>query len=208
MSHARPLARIAVVVLFGFLLGPILLVAGCSSAPADGRPQPNSAVRKLLSDRGVEILRNPTRVEVYRILSGPEARDAKVAGAATTRPTTVPSEIGGFPVISRGPDRDAAFGQRLATVFLDAESFDFDSAKGCEFAPGVAFRVHSGTTYLDLLLCFSCDEFQVLVAAAMADGKPHRGMEDTDRARAALVRLAKEALRDDAVIAGLKEVKE
>ncbi|HEX8915674.1 MAG TPA: hypothetical protein VF796_25190 [Humisphaera sp.] len=188
------------------LIVALLLAAGCRAAPADGLPQPTAEVRKLLSDRGVEILRNPTRVEVYRIESGAELRRA--ATRPSTRPTTDPADVGRYPVIGRGPDRDAAFGRRLAAVFLDARTFDFDSAKGCMFTPGVAFRVYAGDAYLDLLLCFSCNEFQVLVPAPAAGGTPHRGMEDTDRARPVLVRLAKEALPGDAVISGLKEVKD
>jgi hypothetical protein len=98
---------------------------------------------------------------------------------------------------------DGAFGHRLAAVFFNEKTYDFASAKGCLFDPGVIFRVWNGSQYLDLILCFQCNEFKFRLTDE--SGKELRqGGEDFDRSRAALLALAKEAFPNDREIQSLK----
>jgi hypothetical protein len=171
----------------------LLFIVGCES--------PNGQVRELLSDRGVASLQHPTKVEVYRVEAPSERRDAD---RALGRPLvkTTDEKIAGYPLVARGKDQGPDFARRLTGIFLDASTYSFDSAKGCEFDPGVVFRVFSGNDSLDLVLCFHCREFEVFLP--QADGKTHRGHEDFDNAAGRLIKLAQEALPDDAAIQQLK----
>jgi hypothetical protein len=172
-------------------------------AASDG---PTAPVRGLLSNRGVAILSNSTKVEVYRIESPlaaarPPRPASGPATRATSTATTRPDEIAGYTVLARGADQGPDFGRRLAAVFLDARTYSFDSAKGCMFDPGVVFRVYRDAEWLDLVLCYTCAEFRIVVP--QPDGTTHRAGEDFDHAKPVLMRLAKDALPSDSAIQGL-----
>src|SRR5436309_1250664 len=107
-------------------------------------------VTGLMSDRGMAILRNPAKVEVYRVKSPSEQR-AQERTAPATRPADA-EKIDDYPLLARGKDQDAPFAKRLPAIFLDERTFDFNSAKGCIFDPGVVFRVFSGKDSMDLVL--------------------------------------------------------
>ena len=69
--------------------------------------------------------------------------------------------------------------------------------------PCVAFRVYARTRAVDVLVCFTCDE----IAVALVAGRREMLVGDIDPARAAFVRLAKEALSDVPEIAKLSDVR-
>lgn len=142
-------------------------------------------VKKLFGEKAVAVLAGATKVEVFRVDSG------KPGGKDKT--------VGGYRVTATGKDRDEKFAARLAGVVLDEESYVWGAAKGCVFQPGVAFRVWKGEESVEVVICFACD--QVRVSAAGKDGVP----AESDPGRAALVKLAKEALPDDKEIQKLTE---
>ena len=142
------------------------------------------------------MLSHPDKVETYRLLTH---RDDKPTSAGDGLP-----RLHGHPIIATGPVLGPEFGSQLAAVFFSPDAYDFDRAKGCLFDPGVAFRVHSGRRYVDLLLCFSCNEHR-FYAVDEAGNVTRESGEDFDRARPKLVRLAKQAFPNDPTISALKE---
>jgi hypothetical protein len=184
----------------GWMIGLVSIAAGC------GGDAPSGRVRELWSEAAVAVLQNPTRVEVYRVLSRAEGGSVPATRPAETRPTTGQTRIDIWPVIGRSAEQDAAFARRLSAVLLDDKSFRWNVAKACTFEPAVVFRVYSGEAYVDVALCFGCEEVMVMVPPA--DGRPaHRNVEDFDHVRTALVRLTKEAVPNDPFIAALAETR-
>ena len=173
------------------LAASLLLVAASAAALTAGR-SPDAAVLTFLGEPATRILKGGTRVEAFRINnSGP-------IDPAATGPM-----IDRYPITVTGPEQDARFAARLAAVFLDGKTYDFNMAKGCMFNPGVAFRVWAGRECVELILCFECTEFKLIVKDAQ--GKPVRKVgEDFDGARPALVKLAQDAFPGDAAIMALK----
>src|SRR4051812_30300972 len=152
------------------LLISLFAVSSCQSS----NQGPSSRVREFLGAPAVAVLNNPVKVETFRVSSkfqkdGPTTRAGK--------------QIDGYPLLATGKEMDGAFGHRLAAVFFNEKTYDFASAKGCLFDPGVIFRVWNGQQYLDLILCFQCNEFKFRLTDE--SGKEVRqGGEDFDRSRA------------------------
>ena len=87
---------------------------------------------------------------------------------------------------------------RLKKLLLDAGSYDFGVAKGCEADYGVRLRfVDAAGKIVDVLLCFQCD-----ILAVYRDDVDVGG-EDFDRVSDELASLMKELFPDDAAIAEL-----
>ena len=160
------------------LLAPaLLLFAACST--------PSKEVEEFLGPQIVDILQSAERVEALRVDDGTGDLPPGVPRAAD------------YAIIKTGPDLTPAQTERLRALIFDGGNWDFEMAKACEFMPGVDFRVHSAGRRLDILLCFSCDEW------AFWHGERMR-YEDNDPARSALLRLAREAFPDDPALAELK----
>ncbi len=110
---------------------------------------------------------------------------------------TAAEKIDDFPITSVGPELTAGQIETLRGLIFDEANWQFDIAKACEFMPGVDYRFIRGDEHVDVLLCFSCDEWGFL----------HNGrtrIEDNDRARRVLLRLARESFPEDAALRDLK----
>lgn len=168
---------------FAFALSA-LAVAAEDAAKVDKQ------VQEFLGDPAIALLRKANKVECYRILpeQSPNAKEA----------------IQGYPIISKGKDHDVLFAGKIATQLLNPNTYRFGDRKKCEFSPGVAFRLWHEKTSVDVLICFSCDELEVIFTVTGQE-KPKIAHEDCDGARAELLKLAKVAFPDDKVIQGLKE---
>ena len=161
----------------------------------DEKKGPPEKVRAcLVGERVVGILASASRGEVFR--GFPE------------KPTEpMGKECGGYPVISTGKERDREFAAKVAAILFDEKTYDFEKAKKCEFQPGVGLRLWRDKDWVDVTLCFSCDELEV--SSKKPDEKELRtSHEDFDAARPALVKLVKEAFPDDKEIQGLAEKSE
>jgi hypothetical protein len=94
-----------------------------------------------ISPEGTAILREGTRVEVFRVAPEP-----------TRSPTDRP-KIGRYPVLTQGKDLGSDFAVRLAAAVNGHPELD----KKCGIHPGVAFRVWRGDQCVEVLVCFQCD---------------------------------------------------
>ena len=87
---------------------------------------------------------------------------------------------------------------RLKKLLLDAGSYDFHSAKGCQAIYGVRLRFVDETgKVVDVLLCFQCDTLAVYRDDVEVGG------EDFEAASDELAELMKELFPDDPAIAEL-----
>ena len=168
-----------------------LLASAAMSCAAAGEPSPSPRVKKFLGATTVDVLKGATRVETFR-LKDERSDEGK-------------PNVGRYAVASTGKEQGEAFAQQLATTLLDEHTYLFDSAKGCKFRPAVGFRIWKGEEVaVEVVICFHCDEL-IVFAPKAADGSIRGAMEDFDPARAVLVKLAKEAFREDKEIQGLNE---
>src|SRR5690242_6879957 len=92
----------------------IVLVALCSLTFGCAHARAEDNAKLFLGPTAVRVLEAPTKIEVWRIH---EERGVEKAS----------------------PERavDLALAKDLAKILLDASTYSFDSAKACEFQPGV-----------------------------------------------------------------------
>jgi hypothetical protein len=155
-------------------LGTLVVMLGCGPA----KPHRDARTRGILA--------GATRVEVFRIDGRNDPPD----------PTPIrPGDptIGGYAIMGRGKDLGPEFARRLADVLLDDATYT-DSQLAC-YWPGVAFRVHRGEEFVDVIICFKCGNLYV---GPPTDRKGLK-VESFHRSPAdrRLIELAKEALPDD-----------
>jgi hypothetical protein len=185
--------------------GPIVILFILVLFNEPSPPNVSRQVKGFLGNRTVSILAGATRVEVFRVSS---VRDIK--GTSKMR-------IGEYPVVSTGKEQGKPFAQRLSAVLFDNRNYEFAGGTACNFAPGVAFRIGKDGEadaalrfwkdgeYVDVLLCFACNEFAVIGKKVWGPiTLPHTAKEDF-LLRPELVKLAKAAFPKDKEIQALKE---
>ncbi len=153
----------------------------CHATDADGW---HAAPREFLGEDRVQRLTSAETAAAWRVDGGFDApRDGRAL-------------MSGFPVLGEGPALTPAQRARLLGLVQDADSYLFDVAKACIFSPGVAVRFDGPAGPLDVLLCFSCDEWAF--ALPTADGERESWVvEDCDPARAELRAMARAWFPDD-----------
>ncbi len=164
----------------------LVLAASCHAGEA-----PNAALEGLKKEVGAygwRQIESAKTVEVYRIEPDVTKADTKT--------------ICGRKVLAQGKDQGEEFTGRLRRALAEGQETPSAKEKECKFQPGVAFRFANGAEHADLLLCFQCDQFEIVSSDPKAPDA-RTASRDFDNYRAALVRLAQEALPDDKVVQGL-----
>ena len=129
-------------------------------------------------------------------LMGGEAACALIADLSKSRACEA-YRIDGYGI--SGPTAiDDASRATLSKVLTDPDTYLWDSAKPCEFVPGVALRLSDANVRVDVLVCFSCEELEMYT-----NGK-RVGHEDFDSRRTDLLRVAKQLFPEDEGIQKLK----
>jgi len=168
-------------------LGLVMLVAGCSSDP--------QSARQLIGKDGVRTLQEPQHVEVFRVRS-------VAALAATANPDD--AQIDQW-IVVKVDSGNQALAKQIADVLLADDTYMFGpGAKACIFDPAVVLRVWSGADAIDALVCFHCNEIELLTRDG-AGRIVHRAYEDLNPSRAALVRLVKRLIPNDREIQAVAE---
>jgi len=122
---------------------------------------PSQKLRRLLGSPALRILSEPSRVEALRLSSMWHAE-----GPATTRGSS--TRIGDhYPVVNSHAIDDAGFARELAEALLDPNNYEMDPNRvsTCVFDPGVSFRVYLNNDFIDVLICFKCDQLEVFDSA-------------------------------------------
>ena len=165
-----------------------LLAAAAADVPAAVSP----AVTRFVGARAADTLAGATRVEVFRVSAQRAQEGAK--------------GVGGYRIVTTGPEQGEAFARRLSAVLLDEKTYRFDTSKVGGFVPMVGLRAWKGDRWVEVLLSFANDELVVLSPTAKGDAV-RSAQEDFDNARATLVELAKAALPGDKEVQALAEKK-
>jgi hypothetical protein len=174
------------------LVAALAMFIGAATWAEEEKKGPTDKVKAFLGgERPVGIIAGVTKVEVFRV--NPE------------KPTEpMGKECGGYPIISTAKEQTREFGLKIAAIVFDEKTYDWEKAKRCMFEPGVGFRLWREKDWVDVVICFHCDEIEI---STIPPGEKDRKVshEDCDAARAALVKLCKEAFPDDKEIQGLKD---
>jgi hypothetical protein len=171
----------------------LVLGFGAGLRADDDKPKgPSDKVKAWMGGtRPVGIVAGAARVEVFRV--NPE------------KPTEpMGKECGGYPIISTAKEQPKEFAARIAAILFDEKTYDWDKAKKCEVQPGVGFRLWQDKDWVDVVLCFHCNELEV---STIPPGEKDRKVshEDFDAARVALVKLCKDAFPEDKEIQALTD---
>lgn len=177
----------------------VVFLSGCGNARIEDLG--DSRIEGLVGGKAayalIADLSKASACEAYRIdgyaLSGPTAKD-DASGAKADKP----GKLQGYPIRSGPTILDDASRATLSKVLTDPDTYLWDSAKACEFVPGVALRLSAANVQVDVLICFSCDELEMY-----KNGK-RVGHEDFDPSRAELVRVARKLFPEDEDIQALK----
>lgn len=173
----------------------LAIALGAARADDEKPKGPTDKVKAWMGgDRPVSIVAGVTKVECFRV--NPEKPNEPMG-----------KECGGYPIIATAKDQTREFGLKLAAILFDEKTYDFERAKRCGFEPGVGFRLWKDKDWVDLVLCFHCDELEI---STIPPGEKERksAHEDFDAARPALVALCRAAFPDDKEIQGLKDKRE
>jgi hypothetical protein len=156
----------------------VMLAMGCGEratrTDASGVPIPPKRVRAFLGDQAVAVLSDPAKVEVYRV------RDHTAEVDASAPAADVP-QVAGYAIVSTAQPQDAAYGRKVAAIFLSAEPYQFGVGKACIFYADTVLRVHGrGGGRVDLVLCFTCSEFKLTPYDAGGQSVPGGGKQHFD----------------------------
>lgn len=114
------------------------------STPDEGKKMEASRqVIEFLGNDIIDILKNPDRVESYRVKFTKTGKG---------------NNLGGYPVTAKGPDLAPKQVERLQAILLDGNTYLFDVVKKCLFLPEYAFRFVRGEKNVIVLICYSCEE--------------------------------------------------
>jgi hypothetical protein len=154
---------------------------------------PQQRLNRFLGSHARKVLRAPTKIEVLRLRSFWHEAPA----------TQAEPRIDMYAISSANPITSHKIGEAVSKVVLDADCYDFDPnhASTCIFDPGLSFRVFSGADYVDVLVCFKCDE--VCLYDSTGNRNP-RYNGNVRPGRRKFLALAKRALPDDEVIRQLQ----
>jgi len=144
--------------------------------------EPSAKIKAFFKPAMLEILNGVEHVDVFRVKP---TRDA-------------------LQVLANGAVWKDEKARQVASLFLNEKSYEWERKKLCDPMPGVLFKLYKGDEYLEAALCFECD--MVTFRVIDAKGKAIATLtNDFDPSRAQLVKWAKEALPNDAVVKALKE---
>lgn len=150
-------------------------------------PQPADVVLQVLGGEVVSVaLRNPDRCQAWLLGPLPDTTDWQRATLADYPLRSPPTIVG------------VSDAKRIGKLLSSKETYNLESAKGCEPTYGVRLEFRNGTDALDVLLCFECSIFTVFRNSENVGG------EDFDAAASELVAIIKRSFPDDAKIQALK----
>ncbi len=184
----------------------LAILCGCSRAtPPTKTTTPrrakktDSRVEKLVGGKAAATLisdlsRSTTclayRIGGFQVGQGPLAPEVPSAKTKTAKKNN-PKTIHGYPVTSHAVLIDSESQATLSRILHAPETYLWDSAKACEFLPGIALQLAADDITLDILICFSCDELVFYANGELA------GHEDFDPRRADLLNVIKHLFPDD-----------
>lgn len=143
----------------------------------------------LLGKRVVRTISKAKQVSTFIV-------DSRMRGI---NPANSDTTIQGFKIESKLNIKDPVIISNLKSTLLNPKLYFFDDlTKSCLYFPYLAFRFKKGHKKVDLLICFSCDEFEYYL-----NNKLVKRM-NSDKARTALLELGKMIFTNNEIINNLK----
>ncbi len=158
----------------------------CGLLSCDSVPVHSDPVLAFHGQSQLDILVSPDHVESYRL--EPYSFGSKEPG----------DRFAGYLVITKGPHLNGRQEIEIFPLLLDPGNYGFEFSQGCEFTPGVGLRFLKGSRAVDMLICFSCNEWQFEHADRVVGEEFHK-----KRVRPRLVTIAKALFPTDVVIRNL-----
>ncbi len=186
-----------VVALLAIVAGGELKLSAATAHAEKARRLAYGADRHLVNALGGEAghaaFVRPTRVRAWRV--EPRQVEAGEPGVET---------LHGYAVLAGPVDLSSARQRGFSDAFKDV-LFARTSNKRCGFNPGVVVRWEDGVHTLDVLLCFSCRDLQVMLDGrpAVTDPGVDVVLHDFTRARDALLAASLAVFPDDAALKAL-----
>jgi hypothetical protein len=173
------------------LLCVLIPVAAAASLTGCRRSGTDWRVQSLLGGGdNTETVGAPTEVYASRVSPQPTSKAA---------PSTDEKATGPFRIETAAVPVDAEVAARLAAIFSDADTYDWQRAKRTVWTPRVGLTFVRHGRRVELLLCLDSDQMLIFVDDKLV------GNEDTDTARPALLTALRAALPHDEYLAGLGE---
>jgi hypothetical protein len=177
---------------FCWLLLTVAVSVGGVARAADEPVEVSAKVKERLGDPTVAILKNASRVEVFRIQS---KRPDKAAE----------KNVAGYTIVSAGTELKKEFAGKLSAVLLADKSY-FGEQSRC-FLPGIGLRLWTEMREsVDVVFCLTCTNLRLV--SRDADGKEIKSATGAFGPELQpLLKLIKEAFPDDKEIQGITEQK-
>jgi hypothetical protein len=169
-------------------LGGVSLVVLLAVGTLDAGDEPSPFVKNALGEKALDILKNATKVEVFRI---------KPAKTENKNEKT----IAGYPIIGKAKKKGKEFTAKVTKVLFEEKTYKGQSAR-C-FEPGVAFRIWHEKQAVDVVICFRCTNFAIGVMGK-EQNEDEEELHGFGPRLEPFLSLAKEALPDDKDIQALK----
>jgi hypothetical protein len=139
-----------------FVLGLAFLLSACSEkAVVPGAPvirKDYDEARVILGPRTTAVIGNPTQVDGFRIVS-PLSREFDAMKKA--RPS-----VGEYPILEQvSVPLDVA--AMAANTLLTPGTYDPKFMRDCNFDPGYVLRFRRGTSTVQVVICFKCDDVEI-----------------------------------------------
>jgi len=183
MPETAPRSQLRRLLLPAIAVSAVVLVAVCCAAFALGQRGVENVNTLFGGSDGLQVVLRSEKVEAYRVAplhKMPKGEDLKT--------------IGGAGMLSGPVTVDETSRRDLAEILRNPGTYDWDSAKGCKFDPGVVVRFASRSTTIDVVFCFHCEELQIWRDGARVGG------EDFDAASPSLAAIMKRIFPEDAEI--------
>jgi hypothetical protein len=148
-------------------------------------PHPLQELFDYLGPDGVRFLQQAERVETFRVVSN-SSDDWSTAGKPA---------IEGHEIILRGKTQGRDFVRQLAGSLLN-EKDAFGGIHGCIWAPRYVFRLWHGKESANMLICFDCNEVQIIFHSATGE-KTHETYLDFGENRNAWLDLIQKVFAND-----------
>jgi len=167
------------------------LISALIVAVVYGWNLPSLSMRRRLSGTAIAKLSHPTRIQAMHV----RIWDGSAAPQIAER----------YPIVDTHTVSDAANARDLMNVLLDPATYDYNPnhVSTCIFRPTVGFRVFSGNDFIDVLICFHCDQLEIFDSTGQMlsayDVNTHPG-------RANLLKVVKSVFPDDITIQSLSVV--
>jgi len=161
----------------------------------------------ILGERARWILAAPERVEAFRVRAqNNQAKEADISDLEPAARATLPGiRVAGYPVLVEARTLAQALSSEIATLITNECTYDRSGAPGCAFEPGVAFRIVRGSESVDAVVCFNCNQIEIVISR---EGRPvhvnRLAQISFERGRRRLLDSARAAFPSDTQLSGLK----